>query len=181
MKMSELTDFLVSLNALGVMFSDEISKPRQRLYWEALKDIITLEEWNYATLAAIRRETFHKVPLPARLMEYVDEYRAHQERRRWEEQRLVAQAERLALESSPEWHAEQAKKQAEREEHQQEYQAWLLEQPKTVLIALGKLNPPHPERWAALEGDTLDYQQSNDPDEARTRLRNQLRQLMAND
>jgi hypothetical protein len=159
---TESTRFLELLNALGVMFSDELSRPRQLLYWETFRDRITLEEWEYAASAAIQRETFHKVPLPAVLMQYVLEYRARQhqhqldeERREREHARLLAQAERLAREASPEWQAEQAKKRAEEEQLAQEYQTWLQQQPRDVLIAVGKLNPPNPARWLPLDDEMI--------------------------
>ena len=68
------TVFFRTLSSMGLLFSDEMTKPRQKLYWDLMQDV-TIEEWLYACEQAMRRETFHKVPLPAHLLDYVREYR----------------------------------------------------------------------------------------------------------
>jgi len=170
---------------MGVMFADDLTTPRQRLYWEVLKDMITIDEWEYACTSALRHETFHKVPLPAVLLTYVAACRegearrlADASRRQFEETMLIERAERLALEASPEWQAEQEKQRANAEQERADYQAWLDAQPRHVLIALGKINPPQPERWRRLSDDDLTYEPSEPPEVAKARLRSQFRQIM---
>lgn len=152
--------FYQALSAMGLMFSDTLAKPRQKLYWDLMRDRCTIEEWEYSCHEAMRRETFHKIPLPAALMDYIYEFRTAQrqaleqeERRRQEDARLLARAERLALEASPEWQAEQAKLRAEDEERHQQYLAWLSTLTREEKIAQGLMNPPDPRRWLPLEDD----------------------------
>ena len=71
----DLQPFLEALNEMGEFFSDELSELRQRSYWRIMENKCSLTEWQYACLQAMARETFHKVPLPAQLMDYVREYR----------------------------------------------------------------------------------------------------------
>lgn len=73
--------FFQALAEMSLIFCDEVTKERQKLYWEALHARLTIDEWEYACGAAIDRETFHKVPLPAVLMGYIHEYREEQAKR----------------------------------------------------------------------------------------------------
>jgi hypothetical protein len=172
--------FLQGLLSMGTMFSDDVTKPRQKLYWLAFRDTVVIEEWEYACMQAMQRETFHKVPLPAALMHYVREYRHKEVLAQQAAERQMAEAERIALEASPEWQAEQARRradarqrQAETERIQQEYQAWLAEQPRDIRIALGQLNPPDPSRWLPLTEDfSPDRRRSYTPHGALQRLSN---------
>jgi len=170
---------------MGVMFADDLTTPRQRLYWEVLKDMITIDEWEYACTAALRHETFHKVPLPAVLLTYVAVCREEEarraadvRRREFDEAMLIERAERLMLEASPEWQAEQEKQRAKEEEEHENYREWVAQQPRNILIALGKINPPQPERWRRLSDDDLTYEPSEPPEVAKARLRSQFRQIM---
>lgn len=106
--------FFQGLGLMGIHFSDELTETRQRIYWEVLRDEIIIDEWEYAYRQAMFRETFHKVPLPAQLMDYVREYRQHQkdeatrQRRMVEEEALsLATAQRLGGMSPQEWKEEQ--------------------------------------------------------------------------
>ena len=99
MKTQDVERFYSALEALATMFSDEMTKERRELYWMALREDISIQEWEYACTQAIKRETFHNVPLPARLMEYAREYRTEQRRvwaarQRESQQYLPAGAER---------------------------------------------------------------------------------------
>jgi hypothetical protein len=67
--------FFQALNIMGALFSDELTELRQRSYWQLFSECVTTEEWEYACQEAMKRETFHKVPLPAQLMDYVREHR----------------------------------------------------------------------------------------------------------
>lgn len=60
---------------MGVLFCDELAKPRQKLYWDLLRDRMTIEEWEYACEQAMSREAFHKTPLPSVLLDYARELR----------------------------------------------------------------------------------------------------------
>lgn len=117
MEPQDIDRFFALLNAMGVMFSDELSKPRQMLYWELLQHKITMQEWEYACEQAMDRETFHKVPLPAQLMTYVEEHRTQRRQQvidRWErDQRTLETAERLALEADPVWQAQERQRKAD--------------------------------------------------------------------
>lgn len=86
MDLEDRTTFLIALNTTGEFFSDELSELRQQSYWSLFHDRCTLEEWQYACTQAMAREIFHKMPLPAVLLDYVRELR---------------QAKRDALPSSP--------------------------------------------------------------------------------
>lgn len=154
--------FYQALSAMGLMFSDTLAKPRQKLYWEVFAPKVSIEEWEYACHEAISRETFHKVPLPAAMMTYVYEWRMLQRRaleqaeaKAREEARLVARAERIALEASPEWQAAQAKQRAEDEAREREYQARVATFSREEKIARGLINPPDPRRWLPLEEDIV--------------------------
>lgn len=114
MQVPDSRRFFKSLAEMALIFSDELSKERQKLYWALLCDQITIEEWEYACQQAMGRETFHKVPLPAQLMDYVQEYRearrdeAHRQRRmREEERRLLAESQARDARSDAEWLAAQ--------------------------------------------------------------------------
>ena len=75
MTLRHADQFFHSLAEMSEFFCDELSEIRQRCYWHIMRERTTLEEWQYACMQAMARETFHKVPLPAQLMEYVREYR----------------------------------------------------------------------------------------------------------
>ena len=192
--------FFEALNTMGELFSDALSELRQRTYWELCRDKITIEEWRYACTQAMARETFHKVPLPAQLMDYVREYRREQRQRlEQEEQRQfqvaynLREAERLALEASPAWKAEQQKlceEQAQREarKHEKEVQdyaeceAWKASLSKQDLKLFELLNPPFETyiwRGVAVAEEQLHYKPHGDPAEAKRKARAQLAQLMA--
>ena len=73
--------FLHALYSMALVFSDEMTLDRQRLYWETCRDEVSIDEWEYACKRAIKQETFHKVPRPAVLLRYVTEWRAEKRRR----------------------------------------------------------------------------------------------------
>lgn len=74
----DIQTFIETLNEMGEVFCDRLSEVRQRSYWRLLRDLCTLDEWRYACTQALLRETFHKVPVPAQLLDYVREYRRAQ-------------------------------------------------------------------------------------------------------
>ena len=185
MTLEDRTRFFHSLNAMGTMFSDEVSKQRMALYWDIFRDRITIDEWEHACAQALVQEDFRKVPLPAVLLRSIHELHAEERRRAAEQatqERLaasqLAKAERIALEASPEWQAEQRRKQTEREAARAAYQAWVTTQPASLRILLNAYNPPNPSRWRPLSDDALAYEQSTDPMQEKDKLRQQLRQLM---
>ncbi len=79
--------FYQALAAMGVYFSDELTKPRQKLYWDLLHEHLTIDEWEYACHQAMLEENFHKVPLVATLKGYVQTYRAAHRTQRQREER----------------------------------------------------------------------------------------------
>jgi hypothetical protein len=90
---ANFSDFLTELTKMGELFCDTLSKERQVQYWLLLAHRMTLDEWRYACWQAMSRETFHKVPVPAALWEYVLEYRANRhDEQSWQETRLLPQA-----------------------------------------------------------------------------------------
>ena len=181
--------FFHALAAMGVMFSDELTQPRQKLYWESFRDRVTVQEWEYACAEAIGRETFHKVPLPAHLWTYVEEYRQGQARRREQEERqqaeaarLLREAERVALEASPAWQAEQQALREESLKSQQGYEAWKATLSPEDLRLFNLLNPPRaPYIWQGVQlaDAQLHYQPQGDPVEAKRKARAYLQHLMS--
>lgn len=96
MTKEDIPRFLKSFVDMGILFADELTKERQRIYWRTLNDIMTIDEWEYACHEAMARNDFHKVPLPASLIAYAMEYR------RAEHQHLAERArEREALTAGP--------------------------------------------------------------------------------
>jgi hypothetical protein len=69
------TRFFLALVKMGLMFSDQLSKRRQLLYWDALYDEMTIDEWEAVTRQAMKAQNFHKIPLPAVLIDYAKEAR----------------------------------------------------------------------------------------------------------
>lgn len=182
--------FFQALNALSEVFCDEMSEIRQETYWRVFGARSTLAEWQEACYLAIERERFHKVPLPAVLWAYIEERRAREQAARdaerarlaeatAEAQRLAAVAERHALEASPAWQAEQARRIADHHQKQQEWEAFKAQQPRAWHIAMGYLNPADPSRWRTLTADDLAYTPTVDAAVAKARLREQLHQLMS--
>lgn len=74
--------FYQSLTVLAEFFGDELSTTRQKLYWRAVAPSLSLAEWDYACMEAVKRETFHRVPLPVVLIAYGRDYR---QQRKWQE------------------------------------------------------------------------------------------------
>jgi hypothetical protein len=85
---------------MGIMFSDELTKPRQALYWDLLRGhkALSIEAWEFACTQALLYEKFHKVPLPATLMEYVREYNQQETQRLGRENYLLEEKRLIALE-----------------------------------------------------------------------------------
>jgi hypothetical protein len=99
---------------MALIFCDDVSRERQMLYWRVLHEQVSIDEWEYACQQAMRRETFHKVPLPGQLLDYVREYRQQAEeharrehRYRAEEKRLQEEHARRQLAPDPHWQEEQ--------------------------------------------------------------------------
>ena len=67
--------FCLALAKMGVLFNEELSKERQLLYWEALNDEMSIDEWEAVTAQARKRHHYHKVPLPADFIAYAKEAR----------------------------------------------------------------------------------------------------------
>lgn len=64
------------LITLADLFRDSLSETQMDSYWAILQPELSLDEWDYAYRAALKRTTFLRVPLPAVLIAYGLEYRA---------------------------------------------------------------------------------------------------------
>lgn len=171
--------FSKALAEMALMFADEVSKPRARLYWELFRDSVTIAEWEYACMQAITRETFHKVPLPAHLMTYVEEYRSARLRQieeRWQaNQQTLETAERLALEADPEWQAAQ--------QHRKEELRRIEEEAYQVLARKWgpgwKDEPTRHQIPSHVAGEEWTYAPSADPAQLRAQALAKVEQLKA--
>jgi hypothetical protein len=179
--------FLDCLDDMAACFSDPLTETQKRLYLRFFGDRVTLEEWEDACNEAMQRETFHKVPLPAVLWDYVKESREVVEQRQQAEQRRhellameAARQERLHLEASAAWQAEQARLREDEEQRRHAWMAYRKEQGWAWCMAAGEVNPPNPDRWQPLPGeDPLLYRSEVDNARRKEFLRAQLTQLMA--
>lgn len=70
---------------MSAFFCDELSELRISTYWRLLSQKCTIQEWEYACTQAMLREEFHKIPLPAALLDYIREYRSSRRSRQREE------------------------------------------------------------------------------------------------
>lgn len=62
--------FLQELVKLSEICCDAMSEMRLELYWQAVAPHVTMEEWRHACAQAIKKERFHRVPMPGVLMDY---------------------------------------------------------------------------------------------------------------
>ena len=168
-----------------MMFADELTEPRQRLYWQLFRDRVTIDEWEEACTQAMQRETFHKVPLPAALYGYIEASHREQTRQRVleeaqqaEDLKRVATSDRLALEASPAWRANQEARRIENQRARQEWADFCGKQPYEWHVEMGLVNPPRPPLQHLPE--FYEYTPQGDPDAAKRKARAQLAQLLAN-
>ena len=173
---------------VGLLCESEVRDEKQRLYWETLRDVCQVEEWEYATLQARRRETFHGMPLPAQLLDYVREYRSLQAQARRNAERhardtaqVLAAAETVIRDVTDPVEMELLQHQVEALQEQRAYEEWLWQQPRRVLWALAKQHRPESGQWHPFRVEDLTYEQTTTPDIERARLRTQLLQLMNDD
>ncbi len=163
MNQHESTRFFKALGEMGLMFSDELTKPRQRLYWEVFRDTCTIDEWEYATHEAMLRETFHKVPLPAALLDYVKECRRKEREQRLQDQCAEGVKTRETL--------LQIREELVPSEEVRHLIASVFPedamQPRT----------PHRHPKIRLSDEDLRYEPTVDPEIAKQKAREQLRQL----
>jgi hypothetical protein len=75
MEPEDSSRFFLTLVRMGLMFSDQLSKERQLDYWDVLHDEMTIEEWEAVARQVKKQHRFHKVPLPADLIAFVQEAR----------------------------------------------------------------------------------------------------------
>ena len=73
-EMQEQDRFFALLTLLGEFFCDPLCDTRQRVYWQLFNERCTIEAWEWACYKAMDSETFHKVPLPAVMSEYLRAY-----------------------------------------------------------------------------------------------------------
>ena len=145
------------------------------LYWNAMRDRISINEWEYAVEEAMAKETFHKVPLPATMMPYCLEYR-EERRRQWllrqhEQERLLLAAEDPSRDPSfPGTETER--------------RAWAAKNAEVLRAKLeAKWAAAEAQGWRgskpyrALRPEELDYRPSEDPVKARQRAMSLLADL----
>jgi hypothetical protein len=152
--------FLSALIDMSVMLKDELSKDRIRLYWQSFQGTVSIEEWEYAAAYAIDHATFHAIPLPSVLQDYVQGYREQRnspaiprssdtgevQSESVEEKEQQALAQRAAMLA---------------DEEAREVVAQVLARlpdppargPAPPLGASAVLNPPDPTRWLPLTDD----------------------------
>jgi hypothetical protein len=75
MHADDIERFAIALNELAATCTDPMDEVRQRGYWRRLHDQMSIEEWEYACLYAPLNESFHKVPMPGVLLDYVRDMR----------------------------------------------------------------------------------------------------------
>lgn len=64
------------LTIMADLFRDPLSEAQIESYWTILQPELSLDEWDYAFNAALKRTTFPRVPLPGVLIKYGLQYRA---------------------------------------------------------------------------------------------------------
>jgi hypothetical protein len=168
MEQAQSPRFFKALAEMGLMFGDELTKPRQLLYWELFRDKITIEEWEFATSQAMTKETFHKVPLPAALMEYVREHRRQQRAKILEEQCHEHTASRQRL-------LEIREKQVDTGEIERLIASVFPEYPREEAERL--LAREFPRRRVRLSEEELQYEPQTDPEIAKRKAREYLEHL----
>jgi ribosomal 50S subunit-associated protein YjgA (DUF615 family) len=159
--------FFHALAAMGLLFSDELTKPRQQLYWEILQDHVTIDEWEYACAEAMGRETFHKIPVPGQLLEYVKEYRRAQREIRLQAQCAEGVRTRKRLLEIRESLVDPAEVDA--------LIASVWPEEHTVP------KPLFPRRRVRRSEEELHYEPHGDAEAAKRKAREQLRQIMEDD
>ena len=180
--------FETAFQALAILFEGQSHAVKQRLYWETMRDACRIEEWEYAAAQACKRETFHQLPLPAHLLDYVREHRslqAHVLRQTEQEARetaqVLAEAEAVMQDVTDPVEMELLQQQVEAQQEQRAYEDWLWCQPRRVLWALAREHRPESGHWHPFRPEDLTYEQTTIPDVERARLRTQLLQLMNED
>jgi hypothetical protein len=161
---------------MSVFFKDPMMEERQLLYWKAMRDRCSINEWVYACDQAMERETFHTVPLPAVMMPYCLEYRAER-RRQWlehvaERHRLLSQGEEPSRD--PAFPGTEKERKAVIAQ-QAEQQRAILEAKWATLEAQGQQAGPKPYR--KLGPEDLRYIPTEDPAKARARAMTLLAEL----
>lgn len=161
--------FLKGLALMSEYFSDSLTQGRQEMYWQTLQPKVTLDEWEYACLQAIERETFHKVPLVAVLMNYVREYRRAQRELQLQEQCAQGVQSRSRLLALRESLVDRA-----------EVEALIASvwPEGLAVVDPGTPKPLAPKRRWRLTEEQLHYEPTTDADEAKTRAREQLRAVL---
>lgn len=90
--------FFVALSSMAEFLGDELAESRQRLYWDLMAPLASIEEWEYACHQALLRQEFHKVPLPAVMLDFVREYRKIRKEERGRVRHHELTAEQIPLE-----------------------------------------------------------------------------------
>jgi hypothetical protein len=99
MKRDDEVKFYQGLKSLELFFRDTLTEEHELLYWDTMRDICTIDEWEAACFLARQHHDFHTVPLPAIMMRYVDDVRRVMNKQFELEQKLLSQ-ERKQLETA---------------------------------------------------------------------------------
>lgn len=75
MDIHDQPSFFHALQTLAAVCCDELDELRLEAYWDLFAEECSLEEWQTVCHAALRGETFHKLPMPATLLRYLDTLR----------------------------------------------------------------------------------------------------------
>ena len=83
---------------LETFFRDPLSDEVRLMYWDTMRERCSIRAWEYACTQIRGDHDFHTVPLPAKLMPWIQEYREEERRRQvaleWQaRQRLLPEAE----------------------------------------------------------------------------------------
>ena len=126
--------FFQALAAMGVMFSDELTKPRQQLYWDIFRTKMEIDQWEHICQQAMEYETFHKLPLPRTLWNYGEGFRQQARQRQYHAE---YEAERLRLIAGEQARAQEQEAQRLLAEAQRPIDSWAIDDPSEAEVQDG--------------------------------------------
>jgi hypothetical protein len=179
LKHTDAARFYHALKSLELFFRDTLTEEHELMYWDTMREQCTIDEWEYACAQIRPRHDFNAVPLPAKLMPYIEEYRVsrrqHDKEREQAQRRTLEAAERLVLEADPVWQeAERRRKEDLRRMEEEAY--------KVLARNLGpnwRDTDTHHQIPRHLPGEDLHYTPSDDPARLRAQALAKIEQLKA--
>ena len=177
MRHTDADRFYQGLKSLELFFRDTLTEEHELMYWDTMRDQCSIEEWEYACEKVRGQHDFNSVPLPAKLMPLVEEYRSARQQQiidRWEaNQRQLETAERLALEADPVWQAQERQRKADLRRMEEEAYQKLA---RTLGPDWRDVDTHH-QIPGRLPGEALTYTPSDDPARLRARALEKVAQL----